>query len=178
MKAILKFIDYYVSGLYFVAVVIFSVLSGGDDGKNKRALLLFVAGMVLAAIYKPAVFFAVIIIYLILVLAFIIIVFWTDKQSEKRTESKEQSGDKAEEKTGYNAGGKAGERSTGREKQDIPPIRGMKRGLFDGMTMNEAKKEYRRLMKQVHPDNAGGGDPEMAKKISEAYNNYRKRVGR
>lgn len=46
-----------------------------------------------------------------------------------------------------------------------------------GGRYEEAKKEYRRLMKQYHPDNAGG-DLEMFQKISAAYNQYCATCGR
>ena len=45
------------------------------------------------------------------------------------------------------------------------------RGFFDGMNLEDAKKEYRKLMKQYHPDN-NGGDLEMAQIISEAYRQF------
>ena len=111
MKAVSKFVEYYVFGLYFLAVAIFSCLSGGDEGKEKRMALLVLAGLVLAAIFKPAIFFTLIILYLLLVLVFIIFVFWTDKQYEDHIESKARSGDKTEERTGYRSGDKAGEKS-------------------------------------------------------------------
>jgi hypothetical protein len=44
-------------------------------------------------------------------------------------------------------------------------------GFFDGMNLEDAKKEYRKLMKQYHPDN-NGGDLEMAQIISEAYRQF------
>ena len=43
--------------------------------------------------------------------------------------------------------------------------------FFNGMNLEEAKREYRKLMKMYHPDNVGG-DPEMAKKISEEYSRF------
>lgn len=42
---------------------------------------------------------------------------------------------------------------------------------FEGMTESEAKKEYRRLMKLVHPDNASG-NLEKTQEISIAYSEY------
>jgi len=46
-----------------------------------------------------------------------------------------------------------------------------KNPFFDGMTLSEAKKEYRKLMKKYHPDNMGGS-LEMTQKITESYSNY------
>ena len=43
--------------------------------------------------------------------------------------------------------------------------------FFEGMTAEMAKKEYRRLMKEYHPDNAGG-DVAMTQKVIAAYQRY------
>lgn len=43
--------------------------------------------------------------------------------------------------------------------------------FFEGMSIEDAKKEYRKLMKQYHPDNEGG-DLEMSQKISEDYRRF------
>jgi len=55
------------------------------------------------------------------------------------------------------------------EKQEVP--------FFAGMSLEEAKKEYRRLMKLYHPDNVNG-DAEMSKRISVAYSQYCAAYGR
>lgn len=62
-------------------------------------------------------------------------------------------------------------------KEDSNPKRTEKtakrtNSLFGGMTMDEAKREYRRLMKLYHPDN--GGDLEMSQQISREYSRYQK----
>ena len=44
-------------------------------------------------------------------------------------------------------------------------------GIFSGLTLEEAKKKYRSLMKQYHPDNMGG-DLEKSKEISLAYHEF------
>lgn len=49
--------------------------------------------------------------------------------------------------------------------------------FFDGMTVEEAKKEYRKLMKLYHPDNSNG-DEEMSKRVSAAYNQFCAAYGR
>lgn len=54
---------------------------------------------------------------------------------------------------------------------------GCKIPFFDGMTVEEAKKEYHKLMKKYHPDNSNG-DEEMTKKVSAAYQKYRSGYGR
>lgn len=54
---------------------------------------------------------------------------------------------------------------------------GYKIPFFDGMTIEEAKKEYRKLMKLYHPDNSNG-DEEMSKRVSAAYNLFCAAYGR
>ena len=55
--------------------------------------------------------------------------------------------------------------------------RGCTNPYFDGMTFEEAKKEYRKLMKKYHPDNIDGS-LEMTQKIAEAYSSYCTACGR
>gem|GEM_PF-2686897 len=50
--------------------------------------------------------------------------------------------------------------------------------FFDGMTREAAKEEYRRLMKQYHPDNGQCGNLAMAQEIATAYSSYVARYGR
>ncbi|MCR5311167.1 MAG: J domain-containing protein [Lachnospiraceae bacterium] len=50
-----------------------------------------------------------------------------------------------------------------------PTIKSKVSAFFAGMTKEQAKREYRRLMKEYHPDNENG-DLEMSQKISEEYN--------
>lgn len=54
---------------------------------------------------------------------------------------------------------------------------GCKISFFDGMTVEEAKNEYRKLMKRYHPDNYNG-DEKMSKRVSVAYDQYRTLYGR
>jgi hypothetical protein len=49
-----------------------------------------------------------------------------------------------------------------------------KNEFFEGMTLDDAKREYHRLMKKYHPDNCGG-DSDMAKRIAASYEQYRSR---
>lgn len=51
-----------------------------------------------------------------------------------------------------------------------------KSGIFDGLTPEEAKRKYRQLIKQYHPDNYNG-DNSMAQKIISEYNTYCKYAG-
>lgn len=45
--------------------------------------------------------------------------------------------------------------------------------LFAGMTEADAKREYRKLMREYHPDNTVTGDKEMAQKIQADYESYK-----
>ena len=45
---------------------------------------------------------------------------------------------------------------------------------FDGLSIEDANKKFKQLMKKYHPDNAGG-DVEKAKVINLAYEKYRAR---
>ena len=49
------------------------------------------------------------------------------------------------------------------------------RNPFYGMAEDEAKTEYRRLLKLYHPDN-GNGDLQKTQDIVIAYSNYRSRL--
>lgn len=46
-------------------------------------------------------------------------------------------------------------------------------GVFEGMSVQQAKSTYRALMKQYHPDNQHGNTL-MAQKINSAYSNFQK----
>ena len=51
-----------------------------------------------------------------------------------------------------------------------------KGSLFEGLSPDMAKKEFRRLMKLYHPDNPGG-DPETAKMVVSEYEYFTKKHG-
>lgn len=71
--------------------------------------------------------------------------------------------------TSTNDGGNKKEEYKSNYNQRIP--------FFDGMSVEEAKREYRKLMKQYHPDNANN-DAEMSKQISAAYSQFCSVYGR
>ena len=49
--------------------------------------------------------------------------------------------------------------------------------IFAGLSMADAKKKYRELLKQYHPDNVSAGDEDVAKQIIEDYQRYQKAHG-
>lgn len=67
--------------------------------------------------------------------------------------------------------------SSKKESEEDHSSQGCKIPFFDGMTVEEAKKEYRKLMKQYHPDNING-DAEMSKRVSVAYSQFCAAYGR
>lgn len=64
-----------------------------------------------------------------------------------------------------------------RQERQFNSFASQKNLFFEGMSVEDAKKEYRKLMKQYHPDNANG-DAEMSKKISAAYTQFCSVYGR
>ena len=65
----------------------------------------------------------------------------------------------------------------GNEKEEYKSHYSQRIPFFDGLSAEEAKREYRKLMKQYHPDNANG-DAEMSKQISAAYSQFCAAYGR
>lgn len=50
--------------------------------------------------------------------------------------------------------------------------------FFEGLSKEDAKEEYCRLMKQCHPDNGKFGDLAKTKEVATAYSQYIARFGR
>ena len=119
----------------------------GKTVVGKIFVTLFIAGAVCAFIFKPNVFRALMIIIAIVDLLFASIMVKNANSSSRENEYEN-----------YNSDNSATYRKT-----TIP--------FFEGMSVDEAKKEYRKLMKCYHPDNVGGS-LEMTQRISEAYSKY------
>lgn len=116
-------------------------------GKNIGGRLVIIAsyaGVILLALFKPFGFWIVIGIIALCDLA--IAIFMSKSATSQTNES-------------------------GSENRNQRSTSGYKNPFFDGMTVEEAKKEYRRLMKQYHPDNING-DAEMSKRVSAAYSQF------
>ena len=156
---------------YFVFSIIFligmsavSVFHGGSM-KTKAAILSLYAGYILTGIYLPFVFRIMVIIFLIVSFFFGMMLLEGDIISRVRSGKENKTEDKKEDNT-YR-----------QNREEAPFYRNIRRTFFEGMNTDEAKSEYRKLMKHYHPDNPNGGDPEMAKKIAAAYMEYRKKAG-
>jgi len=142
---------------YFVFCAVLAVVESikyvftGKRILGKLGIIGLYAGYVLLALYKPVIF---VVMLALLVLIDLLVVIYMTKSMDSDTK-----GTSSEDSNGYRR----------YSRQKIP--------FFDGLSLEEAKKEYRRLMKQYHPDNAGG-DLEMSQKISAAYNQYCATCGR
>ncbi len=141
IKNTLYFIIYMIIGICMAVCESIKYIFCGSSVIGKAVLVGLYGGIVSLGIFKPNV--------LVIVLGVVILVdalFSAYMVCHSDSESTEQSRNYAESaKT-------QGE-------------------FFDGMNLEDAKKEYRKLMKQYHPDN-NGGDLEMAQIISEAYRQF------
>lgn len=132
---------------YFIVITVLSLVASikciikGESLAVRMVIALCHAGLISAAVFKPIVFFFLLVIILVAELAFSIYTI------------------ALEEKLDYSA------EDTENEEYSV------KGSFFAGMTLEDAKREYRRLMKQYHPDNQGG-NLEMTKIISEAYREH------
>lgn len=145
MKNVIKNILWTIFFTLFCPVyLIFASLKYVVLGKSiagRLAVLVGYSGMVLLALFKPIAF--LIVIGIIALCDLVVAIFMARSDTSKTNESRN---DNAEQHSS----------------------RSYKIPFFDGMTIEEAKKEYRKLMKQYHPDNSNG-DEEMSKKVSAAY---------
>lgn len=154
MKKLLKNILWTMFYIVFCPVyAVFESIKYIVTGKNivgKIAIVASYAGVIALALIKPLVFW--IVLGLIILLDFTAAIFMTKSgTSNKSNES-------------------------GNGNEEYHSEQGNKVSFFDGLTVEEAKKEYRKLMKMYHPDNSNG-DEEMSKKISAAYDQYRALYG-
>ena len=140
-KKIAKVIGFFLVFIVLLLVESIKYVIKGKSIIGRIAIVLSYAGLVTAAVFKTIVFFILLAIILIADLGFSVFTAVQDGNADYSSEST-----RTEEKT----------------------VNG---SFFTGMTLEDAKREYRRLMKQYHPDNQGG-DLKMTKIISEAYREY------
>lgn len=127
--------------VYLVFESLKYVLLGKKIG-GRLAIIAGYAGVVLLALFKLVGF--LIVIGIIAVCDLVAAIFMSKSATSKTSES------------------------SGNDNKEYRSSQGYKIPFFDGMTVEEAKKEYRKLMKQYHPDNSNG-DEEMSKRVSAAY---------
>ncbi len=153
MKEILRIIGYFMFLLVLTVIESVKYIATGKSILGKLAIIAGYSGLIIAAIFTPVLFDILLGIVLagelIFTLTFI-------KSGYSGKDSKDHQNGRDDEKY-Y--------RRYHNDELDQDCF-------FAGMTMEEAKREYRRLMKQYHPDNEGGS-LEVTQKISTAYSQYR-----
>ena len=141
LATILKFMGYF----FFIIIlgVIYSIkyVITGKSIISKMAILGIYAGLIASLIYNPMIF--MIVAGIIVMVDILLSISMINNKGEKDNKSFDN----------YKS-----------YKKSANP-------LFDGMSLEEAKKEYRQLMKKYHPDNING-NLEMSQKIVKAYGDY------
>lgn len=150
MKAvigILKVIGYFV--LFFMLAIFESIkyLFHGKKIIGKVVIIACYLGLAASAKLNTNIFLAVIGIIAILDMIFSISSVSSSDDKKSRTQNNGNNSDYSNTKTNTRF------------------------SLFDGMTLEDAKREYRRLMKIYHPDNQNG-DLSMSQRINNEYREY------
>ena len=150
-----KFIGYLVISLILGLFYSIKYLITGKSILGRLAIISVYAGIVASFIYKPMIFKVIMIIILLLVaILSISLMYKSGNATNDGNDSNNTNYDNA-----YSS------------------YKPYKNPFFDGMNFEEAKKEYRKLMKKYHPDNIDGS-LEMTQKVAEAYSNYCSACGR
>ena len=139
-----KFVFYFVFCLLFFA---FESLKYIFTGKNLLAKFMLLAGyasVIFWGIKNNAVFIIAIGLFVIINLVYASIMMKSAGSGSSNSNSKEANGWASNNTSNT---------------------------FFEGMSLDEAKKEYRRLMKKYHPDNIDG-DLVMSQKVSAAYTQF------
>ena len=135
-------------------------------GEQKRVKILstVLVGLIVAtlAIYLPKILLVAVIVLAVVVVGFIIFGYVNIDKSNHESKQ-ENAGSNTENNTNSN---------TNRNTNTEQSFARKSYQFFAGMTPDQAKKEYHRLMKQYHPDNLGG-DLEMSQLVSEEYRRLR-----
>lgn len=155
IKNAIKFVGFMIvcllEGLYYSVKY---VLIGSGIG-GRMLILGTYLGIIASLIYKPILF--KVIIGVILLIDVICSAYLVKNSGKYTNEDSKQNNSNYE------------------YKQDT--YKTYRNPFFDGMSLEEAKKEYRKLMKKYHPDNIDGS-LEMTQKITEAYSKFCAASGR
>jgi len=150
---LLKFIGFFVFSLVLAVFCSFKYVFTGFSLLGRIAILGTYIGIAATFIYAPTIFFIIIGLFVFAAAVFAINMVKNPSSDNCNNNESSNSNDyKRTNKTTRNP-------------------------FFDGMTFEEAKKEYRNLMKRYHPDNKDGS-LEMTQKIAEAYSNFCTSCGR
>jgi predicted membrane protein len=141
---------------------------------RRTATLLAIAALIALLILKPVIF---LILFAICFLVFYMMMFWVTrddrKQAKRRREFEEECYRKdAEYRQSRSYEKSSYERKNSNNTQTASDT--ATSSFFEGMSMDEAKKEFHRLIKIYHPDNKGGS-LDMSQKITSEYERFRAR---
>ena len=115
---------------------------------GKIGIVLIYAGIVLLAIFKRVFFWCV--LGLVLIVATALALWMTKDNDDGRAYEKESA------------------------KKSV--AKKVRNPFFEGMSIEEAKKEYKKLLKIYHPDNESG-DLEKTQSVTIAYSQYCSELG-
>ena len=147
MKAvigILKVIGYFVLCLIVAIFESIKYLFCGNNVVGRCVIIACYLGIAASAVLNPNVLFVIIGIIVILDTLFSIYIVSSRKNAESRRNN-HGGGHNTNSNTGYS--------------------------LFEGMSLEDAKREYRRLMKIYHPDNQNG-NLAMSQRINDEYSEF------
>ncbi len=153
MKEIFRIIGYFLFLLVLTVIESVKYIATGKSILGKLAIIAGYFGLIITAIFTPVMFVILLGIVLVGELVFTLTFI---KSGYSSMDSKEQQNDRDDEEYSKHY-------HNNEIDQDC---------FFVGLTMEEAKKEYRRLMKQYHPDNEGGS-LEITQRVATAYDHYK-----
>jgi hypothetical protein len=171
VKAPLYFVTGNIALLFYAVKYVFT----GKKPAGKAAVILGLGGAAALAFFNLPCFLALLALYEL----FLLIV--TIRVLSGRNAKTEESGEKSQDTHGGSQGDRektqgfgddpqgAHEKAQGSRNTGPDRAFGQFTAFFGGMTKEQAKHEFRRLMKEYHPDNPDG-NAEMTRKISEEYN--------
>jgi predicted membrane protein len=143
---------------------------------RRAATVLGIAGLIALLILKPLIFLILLaIFFVVLFLVMLCVIIEVRKEEQEKEESRREFEKEYYRNNGYYNQNRSYEKSSYERKNsnnNRTATNTAKTSFFEGMTMDEAKKEFRRLIKIYHPDNQGGS-LEMSQKITSEYEKFR-----
>lgn len=149
----MKFVGYLVIGLILALIYSVKYIFTGRSLLGRFIILSFYSGVAVSLIYKPIVFNILVALILLIDIIFSVLMM------KSGNDSSDENSNRSNYENAYKS------------------YKTYKNPFFEGMSFEEAKKEYRKLMKKYHPDNIDGS-LEMTQKVAEAYSNYCSACGR
>lgn len=149
----MKFVGYLVIGVILALIYSVKYIFTGRSMLGRFIILSFYSGTIVSLIYKPIAF------NILVALALLIDIIFSVLMMKSGNNARDEKDNGSNYENTYKT-----------HKTYTNPF-------FEGMSFEEAKKEYRKLMKKYHPDNIDGS-LEMTQKVAEAYSNYCSACGR